>query len=253
MKNSIFSVCLLIGSILISINAMAERRLVKQVFIPRLQMSLTEQQSLQVPLQRETRKVVMSSDTIDLTESTYNIDDVEAFYYTSGGHAYFSFNIWNYDDEYPHISLDFETTSKTQIQGQHTIDLPFSFLTVNGTDTLDLTKAIFWLKYTGLDGSGDPLYDILVILNASDGKVYKYKANMPVYAYDEDNSYQPIKMTDMIDVEIVEPEIPKEDPATGINPITNYQSPITNKILRDGQLLILRGNCTYTITGQEVK
>jgi hypothetical protein len=43
-------------------------------------------------------------------------------------------------------------------------------------------------------------------------------------------------------------------PATwGIDPITNHQLPITNKILRDGQLLIIRGDKTYTITGTEVR
>lgn len=35
--------------------------------------------------------------------------------------------------------------------------------------------------------------------------------------------------------------------------ITNEQSPITNKVIRDGRLLILRGNHTYTLTGQLVK
>ena len=41
--------------------------------------------------------------------------------------------------------------------------------------------------------------------------------------------------------------------ATGIETITNDQSPITNKIIKDNQLLILRGDKTYTITGAEVK
>ena len=38
-----------------------------------------------------------------------------------------------------------------------------------------------------------------------------------------------------------------------IETITNNQSPITNKILRNGQIYILRGDKTYTIQGQEVK
>ena len=41
--------------------------------------------------------------------------------------------------------------------------------------------------------------------------------------------------------------------ATTIDQITNDQLPITNKVLRDGQLFIIRGDNTYTITGQEVK
>ena len=39
----------------------------------------------------------------------------------------------------------------------------------------------------------------------------------------------------------------------GIDQITNDQSPVTNKIIRDGQLFIRRGDNIYTVTGQEVK
>ena len=40
--------------------------------------------------------------------------------------------------------------------------------------------------------------------------------------------------------------------AQGINLITNDKLEMTNKILRDGQVLILRGNKTYTLTGTEI-
>ena len=36
-------------------------------------------------------------------------------------------------------------------------------------------------------------------------------------------------------------------------PSTNDQSPMTNKRLRDGQVLIQKGNKTYTLTGQEIQ
>lgn len=43
-------------------------------------------------------------------------------------------------------------------------------------------------------------------------------------------------------------------PATGISePYSSSHSGDTHKVLRDGQLLIIRGNKTYTVTGQEVK
>jgi len=47
--------------------------------------------------------------------------------------------------------------------------------------------------------------------------------------------------------------VKKQDSATGIDQITNDQSPITNKIIKDGQLLILRDNKTYNVIGQMVK
>ncbi len=45
----------------------------------------------------------------------------------------------------------------------------------------------------------------------------------------------------------------KGDTPTGINQITNDKWEMTNKILRNGQLFILRGNKTYTLTGAEVR
>jgi hypothetical protein len=39
----------------------------------------------------------------------------------------------------------------------------------------------------------------------------------------------------------------------GIDQITNDPAPITTKVIKDGQLFILRGDKTYTLTGAEVK
>lgn len=47
--------------------------------------------------------------------------------------------------------------------------------------------------------------------------------------------------------------VKKEDSATGIDQITNDKSPMTNKIIKDNQLLILRDNKTYNVIGQMVK
>ena len=41
--------------------------------------------------------------------------------------------------------------------------------------------------------------------------------------------------------------------ATAIDQISNVQSPISNKIIKDNQLFILREGKTYTIMGQRVK
>lgn len=39
----------------------------------------------------------------------------------------------------------------------------------------------------------------------------------------------------------------------GVEPISNHQSPITNKIIKDNHLLILRGEQVYTIQGQKIQ
>jgi hypothetical protein len=44
-----------------------------------------------------------------------------------------------------------------------------------------------------------------------------------------------------------------ENTATGIDEITNDQSPITNKVLINGQLFILRGEQMFDATGRLVK
>ena len=38
-----------------------------------------------------------------------------------------------------------------------------------------------------------------------------------------------------------------------LDEITNDKSQMTNKVIKDGRLLILRGDKTYTLTGQEIK
>ena len=45
--------------------------------------------------------------------------------------------------------------------------------------------------------------------------------------------------------------VKKEEGATGIDQITNDKLPMTNKILKDGQLLIRRDNKTYNVLGME--
>ena len=47
--------------------------------------------------------------------------------------------------------------------------------------------------------------------------------------------------------------VKKEDTATGIDQITNDQLPITNKFLRNGELLILRDGKTYNAQGMLVE
>lgn len=47
--------------------------------------------------------------------------------------------------------------------------------------------------------------------------------------------------------------VKKEDSATGIDQITNDKLPMTNKIIKDNQLLILRDGKTYNVLGMECK
>ena len=50
-----------------------------------------------------------------------------------------------------------------------------------------------------------------------------------------------------------DPNEPSDPDDQALDQIIDNQSPITNKVIRDGQILILRGEKIYTVTGQEVR
>ena len=148
-----------------------------------------------------------TNDTINLADASFGINQVDASYYVSGNpaQAYYSFSIWNNDDDYPELRIEAKVTSDVYIQGTHDVDLDFSFLELDAATRYTISKALFCLKFTGKNIDGDPLYDILAVVNASNGKVYRYEANIPVFAYDADDN--PIDLKDAIDEHIVIPVI----------------------------------------------
>ena len=192
-----------------------------------------------------------SKDTINLSDPMYAIDDIEAYYYTSGGQTYYSVSIWNYDSELPEFRIEVKATDKTHIQGLHETDLEFCFLDLDESTHLTVSKVVFWLKYTGKNIDGDSEYDIIAMADASDGKVYLYRGNMPVYAYDRDNGDAIIPLQDALDAEIVEPDIEDHGPATGINDVQGDEVQCT-KVLRDGQIFIKRNGKLYNMNGIEL-
>jgi len=240
--------CLLVG--VVSMNCFAERRSAKQVFIPRLENSpieLTAAHGQYAPAMN-----LGTPDTIDLSDAAFNIDYIQADYYVSGGKAYYTFSIMNYDTDYPALHVEVNATSKTKIQGlQDVIVESFSYLDVDATTRFTFSQALLWFKYTGSDVFGEALYDILAYAKASDGNVYIYRGNMPIMAYDGDDV---IILEDEVDDTVVEPELPKDDPSTTINHISSQTSQIKNhKLMIDGQLLILRGNELFNAQGTRVK
>ena len=260
MKKTMLFVCLLVGSMLLSINVMAGQRPVKPVSIARLEMSQSEQQSVILHYANNVRTAVSGTDTIHL-ETAYEIDDINAFYYELEGKAYYSFRIWNYDDESPELRMEVKAASKTQIQGEQELDLPFCYIQFkNGENVVDkknVAKGLFWLKYTGLDGDGFYTYDILAYVKTTDGQNYIYRANMPVYAYDKDHldEYDMPTFIDLEDVEdpaVVEPAIPQDEDPTSIDAILGSHATHT-KYYINGQLFIRRGNELFNAQGARVE
>ena len=77
---------------------------------------------------------------------------------------------------------------------------------------------------------------------------FDVKRRIPVYVPDEAvSAYENDTYWGEFDIQ------GQSESPQGLDQITNDHSPITNKILRNGQILILRGDKTYTLTGQVVK
>ncbi|MBR5677245.1 MAG: InlB B-repeat-containing protein [Paludibacteraceae bacterium] len=148
-----------------------------------------------------------TNDTINLSDASYGINQVDASYYVSGipAQAYYSFSIWNNNDDYPELRIEAKVNSDVYIQGTHVIDLGYTFLEFDDVTKYTVSQALFSLKFTGKDEWGDPWYDILAVVNASDGKVYRFEGNMPIYAYDADDN--PLDLKDTINPQMVIPVI----------------------------------------------
>ena len=77
---------------------------------------------------------------------------------------------------------------------------------------------------------------------------FDVKRQIPVYVPDESvNAYLNDPQWSEFDIQGI------ASMPTSVETISDLQSPITNKVFRDGVLFILRGDRTYTLTGLEVK
>jgi hypothetical protein len=56
-----------------------------------------------------------------------------------------------------------------------------------------------------------------------------------------------------LSVRLVQTHIPDANPTAIENTLAGQTQPATQKILRDGQIFIRRGDKTYTLQGQEAK
>ena len=205
-----------------------------------------------------------TNDTISLATDEYGIDDVQANYYTVAGESYYTFIISNFNDEIPSLRFETPASSKTQIQGTRdvimTTNLSSLTLLVDEEETeLTFTDALFWLKFVDTNNDGDAVYDIVAIVNASDGNIYSYKGRLPIYAYDYDDldefdmpNY--IVLQDEVDDSIVEPDTDSGD-TTAIDNIKTSESANTIKYIDDcGNVrIVLPDGRVYNIVGASVK
>ena len=113
------------------------------------------------------------------------------------------------------------------------------------------------LKVTKVGPSTQPnayVYHIKLEFTDSNKKIWTLDKDLDVYAWWIDCDRSGNKDEDMDPVAFeLESGNHNDQTATAIDQISNVQSPISNKIIKDNQLFILRDGKTYTIMGQRVK
>ena len=109
----------------------------------------------------------------------------------------------------------------------------------------------FTITFVNWDGSN------LQTTSVTEGEMPQYTGSTPTRPDDEEYTYTFSGWTPQIVAATEDATYTANYTATpksqGINQITNDKWEMTNKIIRDGNVLILRGEKVYTVTGQEVK
>lgn len=125
----------------------------------------------------------------------------------------------------------------------------FSILLADGSTYLDLqaknsvTSSTTASGFAITDsGEGDKTVKIAKFL-PSENKTFVLKQNGTYFRMYSSTSYILPKLY----------RKKQKDTPTGVEDITDGQSPMTNKVLYDGQIYILRGDKVYTVTGQTVR
>jgi len=184
--------------------------------------------------------LMLQAETIQLDS---DIDYVQANYSVVGGVAHYTFLITNYDNDVPAMRLQTNAASKTAIWGTYQPDVTFSKVTLAGDpDNIDLTvtSASLTVTFVSKDLFGDCTYTIHAEAVASDGNTYTYDGTQIVYAFDADNDFEAIELTE------------GEGPITTGFRAINVDKTSVKKIIRNGQVLILRDGKTYNAQGGEL-
>lgn len=112
------------------------------------------------------------------------------------------------------------------------------------------------MKITKVGKSSHPnayVYHIRLEFTDSNKKVWTLDRDLDVYGWWIDCNRQTDPISDMEPVAFALESGNHTTQTEAVEPVTDNPSPVTHKVLRDGQFLILRGDKTYTVTGQEVE
>ena len=162
----------------------------------------------------------------------------DAYYYEYDGVGYYDLDMYkdidleNYEYTYPEVYVSIPAKSKTALNGTYEVWYAGYWSSANDSIEID-DKTYGTITIENVDNESN--YSIQGSFVGTDGKTYIFNDVMNVWAFDYDN-YEEIVLN--------------ENGNTAVLDTPNKPNSTTNKILRNGQLFIIRNGRIYTVLGQ---
>lgn len=117
-----------------------------------------------------------------------DVDFMMAYYYTYEEQAYWDFDIYNYDNEYPELYIEGAVaTSKSSIAGTYDFADVYGTYYTSENDSVLIESGSVTISYTGdVDSYEDPIYSVVGTLVGEDGVTYTIDVQIGTEAFDVD-------------------------------------------------------------------
>ena len=170
-----------------------------------------------------------------------DVDFMMAYYYTYDEQAYWDFDIYNYDNDYPELYIESAVaTSKSSISGTYDFEEVYGTYYTSANDSVVIASGSVTITYTGkTDEFEDPIYRVAGTIVGEDGVTYKIDVQIGTEAFDYDAYFAGttqnecyLTLEDVVAIRTVE---------------------IDNTVYaRDGRIYAEEGARIYSLTGLDV-
>ena len=170
-----------------------------------------------------------------------DVDFMMAYYYTYDEQAYWDFDIYNYDNDYPELYIEGAVaTSKSSISGTYDFEEVYGTYYTSANDSVFIASGSVTITYTGkTDEFEDPIYRVAGTLVGEDGVTYTIDVQIGTEAFDYDAYFAGttqnecyLTLEDVVAIRTVE---------------------IDNTVYaRDGRIYAEEGARIYSLTGLDV-
>ncbi|MDY4512002.1 MAG: hypothetical protein SPE10_00915 [Paludibacteraceae bacterium] len=170
-----------------------------------------------------------------------DVDFMMAYYYTYDKQAYWDFDIYNYDNDYPELYIESAVaTSKSSISGTYDFEEVYGTYYTSANDSVFIASGSVTITYTGkTDEFEDPIYRVAGTLVGEDGVTYTIDVQIGTEAFDYDAYFAGttqnecyLTLEDVVAIRTVE---------------------IDNTVYaRDGRIYAEEGARIYSLTGLDV-